>query len=380
MQQCRECGASWNVKRIFDVCPFCGADLREKATIDSIESAFKLISERHGQNVFQSSILLGFLGDYAPSLIKERNLVKVAIEAGAYKAICLAPAAEREHVLNKYASLLTDSYFIDKAWARKALEWCIGALDSGSNIEKSIKPYDSLKPDIEEDPQADTGAAQREGSKRTTFIDPDLIISDGILKKYRGTKRSLELPATIHTIASGAFHSNNDIYEITVPASVEIIKKSAFAYCENLENIAIESGVKQIEDWAFVNCKKLSRIIIPDSVICIGQYAFQGCSELVTIRLSNEITEIQEGTFFDCRSLTSVSFPKKLRAIRRMSFKNCKSIETILLPEHLEIIEADAFSSCWSLKIITVTSNIMIDPKTFDRLYGSDMVEIKYQK
>lgn len=112
MQKCKDCGASWDVKRVLDICPFCGADLREKTTADSIEAAFKLILERHGQDVFQSGVLLGLLGDYAPSLIKERNLVKVAIEAGAYKAICLAPDVEKKHVLNKYVSVLTEKYFM----------------------------------------------------------------------------------------------------------------------------------------------------------------------------------------------------------------------------------------------------------------------------
>ena len=134
MKTCKACGSSWDTKQTIDRCPFCGADLREKITVDSIESVFKLILERHGQNVFYSNILLGLLGDYAPSLIKERNLVKIAIESGAYKAICTVSVEEREHELNKYVSLLTESYFIDEMWARKVLMWCVDALDVESSI------------------------------------------------------------------------------------------------------------------------------------------------------------------------------------------------------------------------------------------------------
>ena len=134
MKTCKACGSSWDTKLIIDRCPFCGADLREKITADSIEAVFKLILERHGQNVFYSNTLLGLLGDYAPSLSKERNLVKIAIESGAYRAICTASVEEREHELNKYVSLLTESYFIDEMWARKALVWCVDVLDIESSI------------------------------------------------------------------------------------------------------------------------------------------------------------------------------------------------------------------------------------------------------
>jgi|GEM_PF-6554578 hypothetical protein len=58
MQKCKECGASWDIKFVLDVCPFCGANLREKATADSIEAAFQLILERHGQDVFKSKSFL----------------------------------------------------------------------------------------------------------------------------------------------------------------------------------------------------------------------------------------------------------------------------------------------------------------------------------
>jgi len=381
MQKCKECGASWEIKRILEVCPFCGANLKEKSTADSIETAFKIILERHGQDVFQSGVLLGLLGDYAPSLVKERKLVKVAVESGAYWAICAASVAEREHVLNKYASLLTDSYFIDEMWARKALMWFINALAVDSHIEtEDAEPSVNYRVDMDESAPIDADTSQSVRPKRKESVDPDLIINDGVLKKYRGTKRSLQLPSVIHTIASGAFHSNSEVCEIIIPDSVKVIKKSAFAYCTNLEDVTVSNGVKEIGKWAFVNCKKLKRIMIPDSVTNIGQYAFQGCLALTTVQLPNEMTEIQEGTFFDCKSLVSVLFPRNLKVIRNMAFKGCKSIETLLLPGLLEIIEDGAFSYCWGIKKVTVTSNLRINPVIFDRLYNSDKVEINYLK
>ena len=380
MQRCKECGASWEVKQTLDVCPFCGADLREKATAYSIEDVFRIILERHGQEVFRNSTLLGLLGDYAPSLIKERKLVKVAVESGAYRAICTASVVERKHVLNKYVSLLTDSYFIDETWARKALMWCLCALSSDSPAEEEIGESNAgfdLN-FVRGDSFVDDDINQTKKGEKAEVVDPDMVISEGILKKYRGAQQNLEIPTTVHTIASGAFHSNNDICTITIPYSVRDIEKSAFAYCENLEYATIENGVKEIGEWAFVNCKKLRSITIPDSVINIGQYAFQGCSALATAQLSNAMTVIEEGTFFACKLLTSVSFPKKLKTIKKMAFKDCKSIKNLLLPEYLETIDDNAFSCCWSIRKVTVTSSIKLDPSIFGHSFGSDGVEIKY--
>ena len=141
MQKCEKCNASWNIYRKLDVCPFCGADLRERVTADSIEAAFRLILNRHGKNVFHSSALLGLIGDYAPSLVKERRLVKVAIESGAYKAICAAPITERKHVFNRYVSFLTDSYYIDEIWAKKVLMWYTNILDASSSSYNNVPVF-----------------------------------------------------------------------------------------------------------------------------------------------------------------------------------------------------------------------------------------------
>ena len=190
MQKCKECSASWDVKRMLDVCPFCGANLIEKTTADSIEAAFQLILERHGQDVFKSNVLLGLLGDYAPLLTKERKLVKVAVESGAYKALCTASVAEREHVLNKYVALLTDSYFIDETWARKALMWCVSALAVDApdeiDIEKSII---CLNVSFEES-SIDTDTIQIEKPKKIEMLDPEMVVSEGILKNKANSRNT----------------------------------------------------------------------------------------------------------------------------------------------------------------------------------------------
>lgn len=382
MQKCKKCGASWNVNYNVEMCPFCGSDLKEKIKTYSVEDAFKIILEKHGQSVFQSETLLGLLGDYAPTLIREKKLVKVAMEAGAYKALCDADIKERKQVLNKYVSILSDSFFIDKLWAREALLWCFNALSK--NTESSALDSDN-KTFFEniytvKKAQISDGFSISDIYQINEQMDPDLIIEDKVLKKYNGNKSMLILPSTIYKIAQDAFFANESLIQLIIPDSVRVIEKTAFAYCTNLERITFSNELKEVGEWAFLNCKKLKNCIIPDSVSRVGRFAFQGCTELAKVQISESITEIEEGTFWGCKSLVSVTFPKQLSTIKKMAFKNCSLIESIVLPEFLETIEPEAFACCWNLKKVTVTSAIEISSEMIEKIFQSNTQEITYLK
>lgn len=382
MQKCKICGASWDIERILDVCPFCGANLREKPKISSIEDAFKIILEKHGQSAFQSGILMGLLGDYAPMLIREKKLVKVAIEAGAYKALCEANVSERKEVINKYTSILSESFFIDEVWAKKVLLWCSDAL-SGSAESVTLHSDDQIivKNGNEADKTELSGLSsvpvEDECNKQT---EKDLNISDGVLIKYNGSQSTLVLPNTIHRIAQNAFYSNKSLNEVVIPSNVRVIEKSAFAYCSNLEIIDFSDGLEQIGESSFVYCKKLKNIRIPNSVAQVGKYAFQGCVGLTTVQMAENIMEIEEGTFLNCQSLTNIIFPARLSIIRKMAFAECFLIESIMLPELLEMIEPEAFLHCRHLKKINVTSNIEISSEVFSKFPQLSIPEINYMK
>lgn len=126
MQECNGCGAKWEIDRLYDVCPFCGASLSdERLKVNSIEDALRMVFEKHGIDVLSNSNLVAVLSDYAPSFTREQKLVRIAVESGAYKALCTASDEEKLSIMNKYVAILSDSYFIDEAWARTVMEWCI---------------------------------------------------------------------------------------------------------------------------------------------------------------------------------------------------------------------------------------------------------------
>lgn len=190
MQKCEVCEASWDAKRILDICPFCGANLRKKTTagsIETIESAFKLILERHGQDVFKSGALLGLLGDYAPSLIKERKLVKVAIESGAYKAICESSAINRTHIMEKYVSILNETYYIDENWAKKVLMWCFEIFNPNAVTESNIAVKKEAEIVKEEDNSNNYEKLVISADSKVLNNNHSVITIDNILSLYRET-------------------------------------------------------------------------------------------------------------------------------------------------------------------------------------------------
>ena len=144
MQSCKKCGATWSSNRQADICPFCGTNLTPK-TVNSVEEAFSLIIKEHGQSVLlNGNRFLGLLSDYAPKLTNERKLVKIAVEAGAYKALYEASESEREQTAIKYISILTDSFFVDRNWAKTVMMWCMSVI-APKSIEKSTEQIIPMK-------------------------------------------------------------------------------------------------------------------------------------------------------------------------------------------------------------------------------------------
>lgn len=182
MQKCSNCQASWSFNKIVEICPFCGADLREKRKAESIEDAFMIIFQRHGIDAFRSGVVLGLLGDYAPTLVRERKLVRVAVESGAYQALCEAKESEREHILNKYISVLTESFFIDERWAKQVLLWCLSVLSPGlhSSDPSMIDADHIVRADVN---RVDNSKALTSSKKADTSLEHDSFLRKVLLQR-----------------------------------------------------------------------------------------------------------------------------------------------------------------------------------------------------
>lgn len=71
--------------------------------------------------------------------------------------------------------------------------------------------------------------------------------------------------------------------EIQIPDSVETIGTNAFHNCQDLESITLPASLETIESSAFSSCRKLSEIKLPASLKAIQSYVFDDCSSLETV-------------------------------------------------------------------------------------------------
>ena len=87
------------------------------------------------------------------------------------------------------------------------------------------------------------------------MFDFGFKIEKGVLKEYKGKKKSVFIPKSVHTIAPEAFICNEVMESVTIPESVSVIGNDAFAVCNNLASVSIPDSVRIIGNGAFRDCR-----------------------------------------------------------------------------------------------------------------------------
>lgn len=73
---------------------------------------------------------------------------------------------------------------------------------------------------------------------------------------------------------SGTISAHPRFKEIQIPDSVETIGTSAFHNCQDLESITLPASLKTIESSTFSDCRNLSEVKLPASLKAIQSYVF----------------------------------------------------------------------------------------------------------
>lgn len=156
--------------------------------------------------------------------------------------------------------------------------------------------------------------------------------------------KSLELPASVDTVASGAFSNMYRLESIRLTDKIKVINEETFKYCENLKIIVFPSELERIDSAAFMGCKSLESIELPDSVKVIMNSAFENCSNLKEVKLPNSLKEIKAYTF-EGTALRKIVIPNSVTTINMCAFKHCEG-EELYLGDNLTKIEENAFEGC----------------------------------
>ncbi|MBE5874329.1 MAG: leucine-rich repeat domain-containing protein [Lachnospiraceae bacterium] len=123
------------------------------------------------------------------------------------------------------------------------------------------------------------------------------------LVKYRGTEKTVSIPATVEVIGKSAFEDKDTVEVVVIPASVKRVEAYAFWGCDNLEKVIIGTGLTEIGDYVFSNCVGLTDITIPTNIRRIGIQAFSDCVNLKEITIPFQVTDIHETAFDGCTRL-----------------------------------------------------------------------------
>lgn len=381
-QKCSACHSEWNAIKMVIECPFCGnAFEMQTSNFKSVEDTFRYIICTHGFEVIkQKSTFVSLLSDYAPTLEKERRVVKMALESGVYlELMSVSKTDEQEQAAAQAKAInkLNKDYLLDQVWAKQAVLWFVSQL-GWTSVEREVhkkiipakevvKQENAAPKQVNKQPDASSVTPKSSGTS-SIWMD----IRNGVLKKYTGHDWLVTIPEGVTEIAERAFYDNKTVEIIRLPATVNHIRKSAFSYCTKLREITMANGIETIEDWAFLGCTSLQSIVFPSTVKTIGELTFQGCEQLEKVVLSDAICDIPERAFAVCKKLVSVTLPSNLMRVHKEAFADCREIISMTFPSSLLSIEEDAFSGCFSLKNIFVPSKANVHAYAFGRFdHGS---------
>lgn len=179
-------------------------------------------------------------------------------------------------------------------------------------------------------------------------------VRDGVLIRYWGRDRVVDIPCSVMAIGPHAFENCEWITRINIPQTVTAIGDAAFAHCSGLTEITIPDTVVKMGETVFGFCKGLRRVSLPENITTVDNSAFYSCVGLTEIKIPPKVETIRGFAFSGCSALTRAELSEGVRAIWNFAFFLCDKLQTVYLPGSVEEIDEYAFYGCSALANIIV--------------------------
>lgn len=181
----------------------------------------------------------------------------------------------------------------------------------------------------------------------------NMKIENGILIKYAGHAKHIEIPEGVSVIGNRAFYLDLDDFtdvleSVSIPEGVIEIGEMAFTCRKKLKFINMPESIAVIGDHAFAS-SGIEQINLPSGISNIGSRAFLDCVNLEEIELPTNLEKISNQMFFRCERLRKVTLGEKISFIGEEAFAYT-ALENINIPYNVQTIENRAFRGCSSLK------------------------------
>lgn len=217
-----------------------------------------------------------------------------------------------------------------------------------------------------------------------TFAEGSQLKSIGV-SAFSGTTPAhpifteIQIPDSVETIGTNAFHNCQDLESITLPASLKTIESSAFSYCRNLSKIKLPTSLTTIEIYVFDGCSSLETVFYDGSLAQWSQIntsnGFLGNSspslvmndytaQFISVKNENDPYPPQKTVTITKYTGTesTVILPSTINSwpvtkIGEDALKDNTTITSVTIPASVTEIGSNAFAGCTNLTSVNYAGN-----------------------
>lgn len=207
-----------------------------------------------------------------------------------------------------------------------------------------------------------------------TFAEGSQLKSIGV-SAFSGTDsahprfKEIQIPYSVETISTNAFHNCQDLESITLPASLKTIEVGAFSGCRNLSEVKLPASLKTIQSSVFADCSSLETVFYDDSLEQWSQIntsnGFLGDSSpsLVTDDYTAQFIPVMDDAYPPPKTVTITKYTGKestvilpstinswhVTKIGEDAFQDNTTITSVTIPANVTEIGSNAFAGCTNL-------------------------------
>jgi len=167
-------------------------------------------------------------------------------------------------------------------------------------------------------------------------------IKDGVLVKYKGTQKEVEIPDCVTEIGDSAFEKSG-VNKVIFPNTVTKIGSCAFKN-SSLLSLELSDSVKEIGENAFSQCYYLKNVDLGTSVEIIHPFAFSYCDKLSSIKLPKSLKKLEKFVFSGCKNLWVLVIEDGVEEIGWRAFTGT-NVTSVELPDSLKLVGPEAFGT-----------------------------------
>ncbi len=183
-------------------------------------------------------------------------------------------------------------------------------------------------------------------------------IFEGVLNKYSGNDKVVEIPSTVTSLGDMAFYDCASVEKVIIGDHVSSIGNFCFYGCENLKEVVISDNCQMMGAGCFSSCFQLTEVTLPKTLRTLGRSIFYKCKKLKQITLPGTIQTIDKGAFGFCESLEEIVLPQALKSIGDEAFANCLHLKAIELPRGVKTLGTKVFLNCSQLRKIVLSESL----------------------